>query len=267
MQFVRLVLSGFKSFADPTTVEIAPGMTGVVGPNGCGKSNLTEALRWVMGEASARTLRGTEMDDVIFAGAEGRGRRNLAEVTLVLDNGDGRAPPPWTEAETIEVRRRIERGQGTQYRVNGRPARARDVQILFADAASGARSTAIVGQGQIGQIISARASDRRAILEEAAGIGGLHARRREAEQRLSAAEANLTRLDDIIATLAERVTALRQQAREARRYGRLSQRLRLAQAELMLARRIALVERRARAAEREAMAETGLAQATATAGR
>ena len=172
MKFERLRLAGFKSFCDPTEFKIEPGLTGVVGPNGCGKSNLVEAMRWVMGESSYKNMRASGMDDVIFSGSGKRPSRNIAEVGLVLDNSDRRAPAAFNDAETIEVTRRIERESGSTYRVNGREARARDVQLLFADASTGARSPAMVRQGQIGEIISAKPQARRLILEEAAGVSG-----------------------------------------------------------------------------------------------
>ncbi|PKU23763.1 AAA family ATPase [Telmatospirillum siberiense] len=235
IHFQRLRLSGFKSFVDPIDVVIAPGMTGVVGPNGCGKSNLVEALRWVMGETSAKQMRGGEMDDVIFGGSANRPPRNLAEVTLVLDNRARTAPAQFNDFEELEVTRRIDRGQGSLYKVNGKEARARDVQILFADAATGARSTAIVSQGRIGAIINAKPSDRRSLLEEAAGIGGLHSRRHEAELRLKAAEANLERLVDVLSTHDTQLQALKRQARQAARYRNLSQQIRDIEARLLAA--------------------------------
>ena len=180
VSFARLRIAGFKSFAEPVTVELRPGLTGIVGPNGCGKSNVIDALRWGMGEANARTLRGAEMDDVIFAGTAGRPSRNLAEVTLSLEDTAGRAPPPFHEQTSLEITRRLERGGASAFRINGREARARDVQTLFADLASGARASAMVSQGKVGALVSARPEDRRAVLEEAAGITGLHARRHEA---------------------------------------------------------------------------------------
>ena len=184
-------IAGFKSFVEPTELLFEEGLTGIVGPNGCGKSNLVEALRWAMGETSARQVRGSEMDDVIFSGAANRPPRNLAEVILTLDNSDRRLPAQFNDSDQIEVARRIERGHGSAYRVNGVDVRARDVQTLFADAASGARSMALVSQGRVGAIIAAKPTERRALLEEAAGISGLHARRHEAELRLRAAEAKL----------------------------------------------------------------------------
>ncbi|GAB3447663.1 AAA family ATPase [Insolitispirillum peregrinum] len=236
IQFTKLRLSGFKSFVDPTELLIAPGMTGVVGPNGCGKSNLVEALRWVMGETSAKQMRGGEMDDVIFGGTSHRPARNLAEVTVVLDNAARTAPSLFNDAAEIEVTRRIERGDGSDYRFNGKPVRARDVQLLFADAATGARSTAMVSQGRVGALINAKPSQRRSLLEEAAGIGGLYTRRHEAELRLKAAEANLERLSDVMGALETQLGSLRRQARQAQRYRQLSEAIRATEA-LLLYRR------------------------------
>src|SRR5947207_1371437 len=218
MRIKRLDLCGFKSFVDHTSLEFSRGLTGIVGPNGCGKSNLVDALRWIMGEGSARRLRGGEMDDVIFAGSAGRPARNTAEVVLTIDNSARAAPFAFNDRETIEVARRIERGAGSAYRINGREARARDVQLLFADAATGAHSEALVSQGRIGALISAKPSERRLLLDEAAGTAGLHARRHEAELKLQAAETNLGRLDDVMATLAAQIETLRKQARQAQRY-------------------------------------------------
>src|SRR6202171_6171906 len=198
MQIDRLRLVGFKSFVDATELTVGPGLTGVVGPNGCGKSNLVEALRWVMGETSARRLRGGEMDDVIFAGTAERPARNIAEVALTIDNSARDAPFAFNDREEIEVVRRIERGGGSTYRVNGREVRARDVQLLFADAASGAHSGAMVSQGRIGALIDAKPAERRLLLEEAAGTAGFHARRRETELKLDAAEDNLSRLAGVL---------------------------------------------------------------------
>ena len=241
IHFTRLRLSGFKSFVDATEVVIEPGLTGVVGPNGCGKSNLVEALRWAMGETSAKQMRGGEMDDVIFGGTYNRPPRNLAEVTLVLDNRERVAPAQFNDHDELEVVRRIDRGQGSLYKVNGKETRARDVQVLFADAASGARSTAIVSQGRIGAIINAKPSDRRGLLEEAAGIGGLHSRRNEAEIRLKAAEANLARLDDVLTTLDTQLQSLKKQARQAARYRTLSQQIRDVEAQLLAAQWLAVM--------------------------
>jgi chromosome segregation protein len=218
MKFERLRLLGFKSFCEPTDFLIEPGLTGVVGPNGCGKSNLVEALRWVMGENSYKNMRGSGMDDVIFSGGGSRPARNVAEVGLVLDNSSRTAPAAFNDAETLEVTRRIEREEGSVYRINGREVRAKDVQLLFADAATGARSPALVRQGQIGEIISAKPQARRRILEDAAGVAGLHSRRHEAELRLSAASENLTRLEDVLKQVDGQTDSLRRQARQAQRY-------------------------------------------------
>jgi chromosome segregation protein len=222
MIFERLRLTGFKSFCDSTEFKIEPGLTGIVGPNGCGKSNLVEAMRWVMGENSYKNMRASGMDDVIFAGSGRRPSRNIAEVGLTLDNSDRRAPAAFNDSETIEVTRRIERESGSTYRVNGRETRARDVQLLFADASTGARSPALVRQGQIGEIIAAKPQARRLILEEAAGISGLHSRRHEAELRLKAAEDNLLRVEDVLQQLDAQVESLRRQAGQARRYRALA---------------------------------------------
>lgn len=211
---------------------IEPGLTGVVGPNGCGKSNLVEALRWVMGETSARRIRGDEMDDVIFGGTAKRPPRNLAEVALTLDNSKRTAPAAFNDANELDVVRRIERGSGSDYRINGRPVRARDVQILFADHATGAASPSLVSQGKVGALIGAKPNERRQLLEEAAGISGLHSRRHEAELRLKGAETNLTRLDDVITAMETQLQGLKKQARQAARYRTLSDLIRRAEAVL-----------------------------------
>jgi chromosome segregation protein len=226
MKFDKLRLTGFKSFVEPTEFVINPGLTGVVGPNGCGKSNLVEALRWVMGENSYKQMRASGMDDVIFSGAGSRPARNHAEVVLVLDNRARSAPAMFNDADLLEINRRIEREQGSTYRVNGREARARDIQLLFADASSGARSPAMVRQGQIGEIIAAKPQARRRILEEAAGIGGLHSRRHEAELRLKGAEENLVRLEDVLTQIGAQADSLRRQAKQAARYRTLAAEIR-----------------------------------------
>jgi chromosome segregation protein len=236
IHFTRLRLSGFKSFVEPKELFIEPGLTGIVGPNGCGKSNLVEALRWVMGENSAKQMRGDEMDDVIFGGTSQRPARNLSEVCLFLDNSERSAPTQFNESDELEIVRRIERGQGSHYKINGRECRARDVQTLFADAASGARSAAIVSQGKIGSIISAKPSDRRIILEDAAGIAGLHSRRQEAELRLKASKDNLERLLDIFNELNRRLHLLDKQALQAKLYRELSSEIRLIEAKLFRSR-------------------------------
>ncbi len=231
MQFERLRLAGFKSFVDATELRIEPGLTGVVGPNGCGKSNLLEAFRWVMGEGSPKSLRGGGMDDVIFAGTAQRPGRDFAEVMLTLgDTGAAAGDDP------LQVVRRVERGLGSAYRINGRDVRARDVALLFADAATGAHSPALVSQGRIGAIIAAKPAERRALLEEAAGISGLHVRRHEAELRLKATEANLLRLDDVIAADAAAAAALRRAAKAAERYRALSDALQAAERSLVFTR-------------------------------
>ncbi len=236
MHFSRLRLSGFKSFVDPTELLIEPGLTGVVGPNGCGKSNLLEAIRWVMGENRAKSLRGAGMDDVIFSGTDRRSPRNMAEVTLVLDNFERNAPAAHNHEDMIEVTRRIERESGSAYRINGNDQRQKDVQLLFADAATGARSPALVSQGRIGSLINAKPEDRRAILEEAAGITGLYSRRREAESRLRSAEGNLVRLQDVIGAMENQIAGLKRQARQAVRYRTISNDIQQTEASLLYLR-------------------------------
>src|ERR1700736_3238342 len=232
MKLTRLRLHGFKSFVEPTDFMIEPGLTGVVGPNGCGKSNLVEALRWAMGETSHKSLRAADMDAVIFAGSGNRPSRNHAEVVMTIDNSDRSAPAAVNDREILEISRRIEREAGSVYRINGRDVRARDVQILFADAATGARSPALVHQGKIGEIIQAKPEQRRRVLEDAAGVAGLHARRHEAELRLKAAETNLTRVEDVIGQLAGQIDGLKKQARQAIRYREVAAKVRKAEAML-----------------------------------
>ncbi|MDE2446685.1 MAG: chromosome segregation protein SMC [Alphaproteobacteria bacterium] len=223
MRFAKLKLTGFKSFVEPTELIIERGLTGVVGPNGCGKSNLLEALRWVMGENSYKSMRGgSGMEDVIFAGTNQRPARNLAEVLVTMGNEDRTAPSAYNETEMIEISRQIVRDQGSTYRVNGSEVRARDVQLLFADVSTGSRSPALVRQGQISEIINSKPQARRLILEEAAGITGLHTRRHEAELKLKAAEANLARLDDVMAQLESQLSSLKRQARQALKYKQVS---------------------------------------------
>ncbi len=232
MKLTRLRLHGFKSFVEPTDFLIEPGLTGVVGPNGCGKSNLVEALRWAMGETSHKSLRAADMDAVIFAGSGNRPARNHAEVAMTIDNSDRSAPAAVNDQDTLEISRRIEREAGSVYRINGKDVRARDVQILFADAATGARSPALVHQGKIGEIIQARPDQRRRVLEDAAGVAGLHARRHEAELRLKAAETNLTRVEDVVGQLAGQIDGLKKQARQAIRYREVAAKVRKAEAML-----------------------------------
>lgn len=236
MKFTKLRITGFKSFVEPSEFLIEPGLTGVVGPNGCGKSNLTESLRWVMGENSYKNMRASGMDDVIFSGSGQRPARNSAEVGLFIDNSDRTAPAAFNDADELQVTRRIEREQGSIYRINGKEARARDVQLLFADASTGARSPAMVGQGRIGELIQAKPQARRQLLEEAAGISGLHSRRHEAELRLKAAETNLERLEDVTTTLSTQIESLKRQARQANRFKQLSASVRAEEAKLLYIR-------------------------------
>ncbi|SMQ59357.1 condensin subunit Smc [Altererythrobacter xiamenensis] len=227
MEISRLKLSGFKSFVEPAELRVERGLTGVVGPNGCGKSNLLEAIRWVMGENSPKSMRSGGMEDVIFAGTETRPPRDFAEVVLQAKDDEG---------EELEVTRRIERGAGSAYRVNGRDVRAKDVALTFADAATGAHSPALVSQGKIAQVIAAKPAERRQMLEEAAGIAGLHVRRKDAESKLRSTEKNLERLEDLMAGLDSQMASLRRQAKQAERYKKLSDEIKLAEARLVFAR-------------------------------
>ncbi|MBN9244812.1 MAG: chromosome segregation protein SMC [Mesorhizobium sp.] len=259
MKFSRLRLLGFKSFVEPGEFVIERGLTGIVGPNGCGKSNLVEALRWVMGESSYKNMRASGMDDVIFSGSNTRPARNTAEVTLFLDNGDRTAPSAFNDADELQVSRRIEREAGSVYRINGKEARAKDVQLLFADQSTGARSPSMVGQGRIGELIQAKPQARRALLEEAAGISGLHTRRHEAELRLKGAEQNLERLDDVVGELGSQIESLKRQSRQASRFKNLSADIRKAEA-------ILLHLRWTQAKAQEGEARSALATATALVG-
>ncbi len=270
MRFQRLRLSGFKSFVEPTEFRIEPGLTGIVGPNGCGKSNLLEAMRWVMGANSAKAMRAEGMDDVIFGGSDRRPARNHAEVLLQIDNAERRAPARFNDAAVIEVVRRIDRGSGSTYRVNGVETRARDVQMLFADASTGANSPALVRQGQISELIGAKPSNRRRILEEAAGVSGLHSRRHEATLRLNAAEANLSRLDDVAGEIESALNRLRREARKAEAYKRLAAEIRALQGAALYARWSEAASQldeaeKALAAADLAVADTARAAAEATA--
>ncbi|MBY0342430.1 MAG: AAA family ATPase [Sphingomonadales bacterium] len=253
MQIHRLKLSGFKSFVEPAELRIEPGLTGVVGPNGCGKSNLLEAIRWVMGETSAKSMRSGGMEDVIFAGTSTRPPRDFAEVVLHAQDDVG---------EELVVTRRIERGAGSAYRVNGRDVRAKDVALTFADAATGAHSPALVSQGKIAQVIAARPAERRAMLEEAAGIAGLHVRRKDAESKLRGAEANLARLEDLMAGLDAQIASLKRQAKQAERYTELTTKIQAAEARLLFARwrEAAAAAKAARAAAEAAEAKVAEAQ-------
>ena len=247
MRFARLRLNGFKSFVDPTDLVIADGLTGVVGPNGCGKSNLLEALRWVMGENRPTAMRGGGMEDVIFAGAATRSARNFAEVTLGMDNSERLAPAAFNGEENLDIIRRVTRDVGSAYKVNGKDVRARDVQMLFADASTGAHSPALVRQGQISELINAKPQKRRRVLEEAAGISGLYQRRHEAELKLKGAETNLTRVDDVLEQLAAQLQTLARQARQAARYREIGTSLRLAEGQLLYRRWREAEEARAKA--------------------
>ncbi len=233
IQFKKLRLNGFKSFVEKTELDIEPGLTGIVGPNGCGKSNLVEALRWAMGENSAKRMRGDGMDDVIFSGTSSRPSRSIAEVSILLDNETREAPPAWNGGDEVEVVRKIERDHGSSYKINGRPVRAKDVQLLFADTLSGANSPALVSQGRVTGVINAKPSERRLILEESAGISGLYARRHEAELRLRAADNNLVRIEDVLGSMEGRLAALKKQARQASRYRNISAQIR--QLEVLIA--------------------------------
>ncbi|WP_172300209.1 chromosome segregation protein SMC [Pseudoruegeria sp. HB172150] len=236
MRFNRLRLNGFKSFVDPTDLVIADGLTGVVGPNGCGKSNLLEALRWVMGENRPTAMRGGGMEDVIFAGAATRPARNFAEVSLQIDNSERLAPSGFNESDLLDITRRITRDAGSAYKVNSKETRARDVQMLFADASTGAHSPALVRQGQISELINAKPKSRRRVLEEAAGISGLYQRRHEAELKLKGAEQNLLRVDDVVEQLAGQLAQLARQARQAARYREIGADLRTAEGMLLYRR-------------------------------
>ncbi len=238
MQIKKLKLSGFKSFVDPTELRIEKGLTGVIGPNGCGKSNLLEAIRWVMGESSPKSMRGGGMEDVIFAGTEDRPQRQFAEVALhaMRETGDVSSLHVGDNDSELEIVRRIERGAGSAYRANGTDVRAKDVALIFADAATGAHSPALVSQGKISNVISSKPKARREMLEEAAGISGLHVRRKGAVQKLRAAERNLSRLDDILGDMEERAKALRRQAKQAARYQKLSDQITVIEGRLIFAR-------------------------------
>ncbi|MFK7938422.1 MAG: chromosome segregation SMC family protein [Roseovarius sp.] len=266
MQFSKLRLTGFKSFVDPTDLIIADGLTGVVGPNGCGKSNLLEGLRWVMGENRPTAMRGGGMEDVIFAGAATRPARNFAEVSIHIDNSDRLAPQGFNDADHLEIVRRITRDVGSAYKVNSKDVRARDVQMLFADASTGAHSPALVRQGQISELINAKPKNRRRILEEAAGISGLYQRRHEAELKLKGAETNLTRVDDVIEQLAAQLAQLARQARQAARYRQIGEELRQSEG-LLLYRRWKEADESRHRAQEELRERTTLASRAEAAAR
>ena len=261
MRFSKLRLTGFKSFVDPTDLIIADGLTGVVGPNGCGKSNLLEALRWVMGENRPTAMRGGGMEDVIFAGAATRPARNFAEVALHIDNSERLAPAAFNDSDTLEIVRRITRDVGSAYKAAGKDVRARDVQMLFADASTGAHSPALVRQGQISELINAKPKSRRRILEEAAGISGLYQRRHEAELKLNGTETNLARVDDVVEQLAAQLAQLARQARQAARYREIGDQLRRTEGMLLYRRWREADDARAKADEELRARVTAAAQA------
>ena len=197
MEFKKIQLNGFKSFAEKTNFLIEDGLTGIVGPNGCGKSNIVESLRWAMGETSAKSMRGSGMEDVIFNGTSNKASKNIAEVSITLDNTSHEGPIQYKDEDQIEIKRKIEKDKGSKFYINNKEVRARDAQMFFADLSTGAHSPSMISQGRIGALVTAKPTDRRAILEEAANISGLHVRRHEAELRLNAAETNLKRADEL----------------------------------------------------------------------
>ena len=232
MKFKKLDITGFKSFSDKTTFLIEEGLTGIVGPNGCGKSNIVESLRWCMGENSAKSMRGSGMEDVIFSGTSNRPSKNISEVTLLLDNQNKEGPTQFKDFEEVSVRRKIEKDKGSKYYINDKEVRARDVQTLFADLSTGAHSPSLISQGKIGQLVTSKPIERKSILEEAAGISGIHARRQEAETRLNAAENNLKRADELKRQQQKQLDNLKKQAEEATRYKEISKEIKKAEAGL-----------------------------------
>ena len=232
MKFKQLDITGFKSFSEKTSFLIEDGLTGIVGPNGCGKSNIVESLRWCMGENSAKSMRGSGMEDVIFSGTSNRPSKNISEVALLLDNKNKECPAQYKEFEEISVRRKIEKDKGSKYYINDKEVRARDVQTLFADLSTGAHSPSLISQGKIGQLVTSKPIDRKSILEEAAGISGIHARRQEAETRLNAAENNLKRADELKKQQQKQLDNLKKQAEEATRYKEISREIKQAEAGL-----------------------------------
>ena len=232
MKFKNLEMTGFKSFSEKTNVLIEKGLTGIVGPNGCGKSNIVEALRWCMGENSAKSMRGSGMEDVIFSGTSNRPSKNISEVALLLDNNEKNGPAQYKEFDEITIRRKIEKDKGSKYYINDKEVRARDVQTLFADLSTGAHSPSLISQGRIGQLVTAKPIERKSILEEAAGISGIHARRQEAETRLNAAENNLKRADELKKQQQKQLDNLKKQAEEATRYKEISSQIKKVEAGL-----------------------------------
>ena len=238
MDFKKIQLNGFKSFADKTTFLIEEGLTGIVGPNGCGKSNIVESLRWVMGETSAKSMRGSGMEDVIFSGTSNKTSKNIAEVSINISNDNKDAPMQYKEIDQIEIRRKIEKDKGSKFYINDKEVRARDAQMFFADLSTGAHSPSMISQGRIGALVTAKPSDRRAILEEAAGIAGLHVRRHEAELRLGAAENNLKRADELRRQQEKQLASLQKQAEEATKYKIISEEIKKIEAGLYYLRLI-----------------------------
>ena len=232
MKFKNLEMTGFKSFSEKTTVLIEKGLTGIVGPNGCGKSNIVEALRWCMGENSAKSMRGSGMEDVIFSGTSNRSSKNISEVVLLLENKDKNGPAQYKDFEEISVKRKIEKDKGSKYFINDKEVRARDVQTFFADLSTGAHSPSLISQGRIGQLVTAKPIERKSILEEAAGISGIHARRQEAETRLNAAENNLKKADELKRQQQKQLDNLKKQAEEATRYKEISKQIKKTEAGL-----------------------------------
>ena len=232
MKFKKLDLTGFKSFVDRTTFVIEKGLTGIVGPNGCGKSNVVEAIRWWMGETSAKSMRGSGMEDVIFSGTANKTSKNIAEVSLTLDNSEKEGPFQYKELDIMHIKRKIVKDKGSRYFINDREVRARDVQTLFADLSTGAHSPSMISQGRIGALVTAKPSDRRAILEEAAGISGIHVRRHESELRLNSAENNLKRADELRRQQEKQLENLKKQAIEASKYKIISEEIKKIEAGL-----------------------------------
>ena len=230
MKFKQLDITGFKSFSEKTTFLIEDGLTGIVGPNGCGKSNIVESLRWCMGENSAKSMRGTGMEDVIFSGTSNRPSKNISEVSLLLDNRNKECPAQYKDFEEVAVKRKIEKDKGSKYYINDKEVRARDIQTLFADLSTGAHSPSLISQGRIGQLVTSKPIERKAILEEAAGISGIHARRQEAETRLNAAENNLKRADELKKQQQKQLDNLKKQAEEATRYKEISKEIKRVEA-------------------------------------
>ncbi len=232
MKFKKLELSGFKSFFDKTNFFIEEGLTGIVGPNGCGKSNIVEALRWCMGETSAKSMRGSGMEDVIFSGTSNRPPKNISEVAITIDNSDKEGSGEFIELNEITVKRRIEREKGSKYFINDKEVRAKDAQTFFADLSTGAHSPSLISQGKIGMIVTAKPSERKSVLEEAAGISGIHIRRHEAETRLNSAENNLKRADELKRQQEKQLDNLKKQAEEATKYKEISKNIRTIEAGL-----------------------------------